>query len=73
MNEKKWCPCICTAIMGVLVIVFAWWQVPWGRIALTILGALVILKGIINKCCCEKFTSCCGSSGHGSGETGGCY
>ena len=51
--EKKSAPCCCTALFGVLVIVFAWLKVTWAPIALTILGAVIILKGIVNKCCCS--------------------
>lgn len=50
--NNKWFPCFCTMILGALVIVFAWWNVGWGNVALTILGALIIIKGLINKCCC---------------------
>ena len=50
--ENKTMPCFCTALFGILIIVFAWWKVTWAPIALTVLGALVILKGLINKCCC---------------------
>ena len=51
--EKKWTPCCCTALFGILIIVFAWLKVAWAPIALTVLGALIILKGLINKCCCS--------------------
>jgi hypothetical protein len=67
--EKKTMPCFCTALFGILIIVFAWWKISWAPIALTVLGALVILKGLINKCCCsdlackpkegEESSSCC--------------
>ncbi|HPQ81752.1 MAG TPA: hypothetical protein PLZ86_08550 [bacterium] len=50
--ENKWLPCMCTVVLGILVIVFAWVSVSWGNIALTIIGAAVILRGLINKCCC---------------------
>ena len=52
--EKGWRPCWCIVILGLAVILFAWWNVPWGRIALTVAGALVALRGIVNRCCCEK-------------------
>ena len=42
------------AIIGVLVILFAWWKVAWGAIALTILGVAIILKELISKCCCSS-------------------
>lgn len=64
--EKRWRPCWCCVLLGVLAIVFAWWQVSWGPIALTAVGAAVILRGVINKCCCELLgrkgegSSCCG-------------
>jgi len=44
------------AILGALVIVFAWWQVSWGAIALTVLGALIIIKDLIGQCCCSDKT-----------------
>lgn len=50
VEEKKHC-CCCSATMGVLVIVFAWWHVSWAPIALTVLGASIILKEVIKKCC----------------------
>ena len=53
-NKKK--PCCCTAVLGVLVIVFAWWNISWGAIALTVLGVLIILKDWISSCCCSDKT-----------------
>lgn len=53
-NKKR--PCFCMAILGALVIVFAWWQVSWGAIALTVLGALIIIKDLIGQCCCSDKT-----------------
>lgn len=47
--------CFCRFILAALVIVFAWWNVPWGNIALTIIGALLALMALKkNFCCCEK-------------------
>ncbi len=61
MENKKWFPCICTIVLGALVIAFTWWQVSWGKTALTVVGSLVILKGIIGRCCCapKSLSSCC--------------
>ncbi|EKD49985.1 MAG: hypothetical protein ACD_62C00691G0006 [uncultured bacterium] len=62
MEEKKFSPCFCTAILGLLVIVLAWWDFSWSGIALTIIGLLVIAKGLINQCCCPRSKtkdSCC--------------
>ncbi len=53
LKENKTKPCCCSAILGALVIVFAWWKVSWGAIALTILGAALILKEVIDRCCCK--------------------
>ncbi|NQT79129.1 MAG: hypothetical protein HQ555_01890 [Candidatus Aminicenantes bacterium] len=52
--EKKWLPCFCTILLGIIVIVFAWWELSISTIILTIAGGLVILRGIINKCCCQE-------------------
>jgi hypothetical protein len=53
MKEEKKC-CCCSALLGVLVIAFAWWKVSWGAIALTVLGVVIILKEVISKCCCKS-------------------
>ena len=52
-QEVKSKPCCCTALVGVLVIVFAWWPVSWGAIALTVLGVVIIAKEWIRRCCCS--------------------
>jgi hypothetical protein len=57
-KESKTKPCCCSVLLGVLVIVFAWWQVRWGAMALTVLGVLVILKTLIPSCCCRSMLSC---------------
>jgi len=35
--------CYCRAIMGVLVVFFAWWPVSWAAIALTVLGGVLLI------------------------------
>jgi hypothetical protein len=52
--EDKGKPCCCTALLGALVILFAWWKVTWGAIALTVLGVAIILKELIRCCCCSS-------------------
>jgi hypothetical protein len=44
--------CYCGCVLGVLVIVLAWLPVSWANIALTILGALLVIKALIGTCCC---------------------
>ena len=53
-QEIKTKRCCCTALIGALVIVFAWWKVSWGAIALTVLGVIIILKELTGKCCCSS-------------------
>lgn len=53
-------PCVCTIVLGLLVIVFAWWSIRWSPIILTILGALMIIRGLVNQCCCASAS--CGST-----------
>jgi len=53
-QEMKAKPCCCMALVGVLVIVFAWWKVLWGAIALTVLGVVIILKELVRQCCCSS-------------------
>jgi hypothetical protein len=53
MEDKK-IPCCCNVVLGVLVILFAWWKVVWGSIALTILGVVIILKELASQCCCKN-------------------
>lgn len=46
--------CFCRTILALLVIVFAWWNVTWAPIALTIIGAILALMALTgNKCCCQ--------------------
>jgi hypothetical protein len=51
-EDKK--TCCCSLVLGVLVIVFAWWKVSWGALALTVLGIAVIAKEWVRCCCCKK-------------------
>ena len=44
--------CYCSFLMAVLVIVFAWVQVSWANIALTVLGALLAARALSGTCCC---------------------
>ena len=52
-NYKTMKPCWCGLVLGILVVVFAWWQVDWGYLALTIIGIIVAIKSCMGKCCCE--------------------
>jgi len=54
MEENKKPCCYCTFLLGALVILFAWWKVTWGSIALTVLGVVIILKELVNMCCCQS-------------------
>jgi hypothetical protein len=68
MEKKRWIPCFCTIILGILVIVFARMDATWTTMGLTIIGVLVIIKGLINSCCCsssfekKESGSCCGDN-----------
>lgn len=44
--------CYCGCVLGILVIVFAWVNVSWANIALTVLGALIAVKALVGTCCC---------------------
>jgi len=46
-------PCWCRFILAILVIVFAWWHVSWGYIALTIIGVLLAILALVGWCCCR--------------------
>jgi hypothetical protein len=47
--------CFCRTILALLVIVFAWWNVSWASIALTVIGAILALMALTgNKCCCQS-------------------
>ena len=47
-------PCYCGILLGILVIVFAWWDVSWANVALTVLGVLLALKALAGICCCKS-------------------
>lgn len=55
-SASKAAPCYCTAVLGILVIVFAWWTPGWAPIALTIIGAVIAARGFLNQCCCAGAT-----------------
>lgn len=44
--------CYCRAVLAVLVIVFAWVNVSWAPIALTVLGVLLAVSALAGVCCC---------------------
>ena len=47
--------CYCRLILALLVIVFAWWNVSWSPIALTVIGAILAIMALKkNTCCCCK-------------------
>jgi len=52
-QETKTKPCHCPVLIGALVIVFAWWPVSWGQVALTVLGVIIIAKDLIGRCGCS--------------------
>ena len=51
-KETKMPRCNCRAVLAVLVIVFAWVNVSWAPIALTVLGALLVGQSLAGVCCC---------------------
>jgi hypothetical protein len=63
--ECKWKPCYCGIVLGIVVVVFTWLEFSWAQIVVTVAGGLIILKGLIGKCCCQssdkadKAESCC--------------
>jgi hypothetical protein len=44
--------CYCRAIMAALVIVFAWLSFSWAKIAITVLGVILIGSALSGTCCC---------------------
>ncbi len=47
--------CYCRLILALLVIVFAWWNVSWAPIALTVIGAILAIGALKHDtCCCCK-------------------
>lgn len=48
--------CFCRTILSILVIVFAWLHVSWGQIALTVIGALLVILSLTGVCCCRTKT-----------------
>jgi len=42
-------------MLALLVIVFAWWNVSWSAIALTVIGVVLAIMALSgNKCCCKS-------------------
>jgi hypothetical protein len=48
--------CYCRLILALLVVVFAWWNVSWAPIAITVIGAILAVMALKNNtcCCCKK-------------------
>lgn len=47
--------CYCRLILALLVIVFAWWNVSWAPIALTVIGTILAIGALKHDtCCCCK-------------------
>ncbi|MBU0529094.1 hypothetical protein KKF86_04970 [bacterium] len=47
--------CYCRLILALLVIVFAWWNVSWAAIALTVIGAILAIMALkYDTCCCKS-------------------
>jgi hypothetical protein len=55
--EVKMRLCFCRLILAILVIVFAWWNPGFAKIALTVIGALLAILALTNACCCRP--KCC--------------
>ena len=51
--EVKMKLCFCRLILAILVIVFAWWNPGFTKIALTIIGALLAILALTGTCCCK--------------------
>ena len=65
MEKKKWSPCWCKIALGILIVVFTWYDFGYSKLIITACGVAVVIIGFINKCCCadEKGdkgpASCC--------------
>ena len=59
MDKGK--PCWCSALIGVIVIVFAWWQPSFAPYVLTVAGAAIVLRELSGLCCCKGKTDDGGS------------
>ncbi|MCX6581109.1 MAG: hypothetical protein NT166_13100 [Candidatus Aminicenantes bacterium] len=46
--------CFCRLILAILVIVFAWWNPGFAKIALTVIGALLAILALTGACCCKS-------------------
>ncbi|MHC4439670.1 MAG: hypothetical protein ACYS3S_20120 [Planctomycetota bacterium] len=46
--------CWCRFAMAVLIIIFAWLDYSWTRIAIIILGILLAIMALIGTCCCAS-------------------
>jgi hypothetical protein len=51
--EVKMKLCFCRFILAILVIVLAWWNPSFAKIALTVIGALLAILALTGVCCCK--------------------
>ena len=61
-------PCCCRLVLALLVIVFAWWNVSWANIALTVLGGLLAVLALVGSCCCTSKRGICRREPQGEEE-----
>ncbi|UCH71578.1 MAG: hypothetical protein JSW62_04050 [Thermoplasmatales archaeon] len=48
--------CYCRVILAALVILFAWLNVSWANIALTVIGVLLLILALKRDFCCCRTT-----------------
>jgi hypothetical protein len=46
--------CWCRLVLALLVIVFAWINVSWAAIALSVLGGALAILAVVPVCCCAS-------------------
>ena len=47
-------PCICRAILAILIIILAWWQIGYNQILITFFAFILLVMALAgNVCCCR--------------------
>jgi hypothetical protein len=65
LKEVTMCrPCVCRAVLALLIIILAWWQIGYNQILITIFAVILLIMALAgNVCCCRGYK--CEKKGEG--------
>ena len=52
------CVCFCRAVLALLIIILAWWQVGYNQILITIFALILLVMALAGNVCCFHRHKC---------------